>query len=91
MGMGGLKRCSGKGGNVIRKDGMPGDNIGAARYHGSSKMRGVCSGAMEVFEHGPRFPLPLEADKCRINIGMKEGHGTAGAEGPGTDIFGSNA
>ena len=89
--MGGLKRCSGKGGNVIRKDGMPGDNIGATRYHGSSEMRGVRSRAMEVFEHGPRFPLPLEVDKCRINIGMKEGHGTASMEGAGTDIFGSIA
>ena len=32
VGMGGLKRCSDERGDVIGEDGVPGNNIGAARW-----------------------------------------------------------
>ena len=86
----GLKRCSDEGGNVIGEDGMPGNNIGATRDHGSSKCCSICSRAMEVFKHSPGFPLALEADKGRINIGMQESHGSTSTKSSSTDIIGIN-
>ena len=90
MGMGGLKRCIDEGGNVIGEDGVPGNNIGAARDHGGSKCCSICSRAMEVFKHSPGFPSALEADKGRINIGAQESHGSTSMKSLSTDIIGIN-
>ena len=88
--MGGLKRCSDERGDIIREDGMLGNNIGAAQDHGGSKICSVCSRVMEVFKHSPRFPSALEADKGRINIGAQESHGSTSVKSSSTDIIGIN-
>ena len=41
-------------------------------------------------KHSPGFPLALEADKGRINIGVQESHGSTSMKSLSTDIIGIN-